>query len=111
MKVVCVVLYLLRVCKVSRSYVPRYYRLSKELAEEALAKKFPKETEPGLGPGCSVFVEKGKMAWEGPLWVDHPSKGRYKVFAVSWARRGALWSPSPESGQHSDSKQASRVGH
>lgn len=86
MKVVCVELYLLRVCKISRSYVPRCHRLSKELAEEALAAKFPKETEPGLGPGCSVFVEKVRVAWEGPLWVDHPSKGGCKVFAISWAR-------------------------
>lgn len=87
----------------------RCHRLSRELAEEALA-KFPKETEGGLEVGQDVLCLWRRTSGLGRTFME-PSEGGYKVFAVSWARRGALWGPNPESGQHSDSKQASRVGH
>lgn len=46
MKMTCVVLHLLRVCKSSKVGCSRCHRLIRELAEKALATKFLKEAEP-----------------------------------------------------------------
>lgn len=87
MKMLCVVLHLRRVYKISKAVCSRFHRLSRGLAEEVLAAKFPKEAEPVLEVGQDALcLWRRTGGLEGPLWITQTRGQGYKVFAVSWVR-------------------------
>lgn len=74
----------------------RCYRLSRELADEVLAGKFPKETEPGLEVGQDALCLWRKTGGLGKTFMGRsPKQGRIQSLCCVLGKMRGSMEPQP----------------